>query len=189
MLLTIVCVSFSGAQEKQTTSELSYLFPEPKSWDFGVQINQGIVRRSYSNFQGQGGFSETDGISRLALFTQYQITEKSNLKLEVSAGLFNSFSPIASLQFGYQFAPRWTAYAGLGIEYTGNHSFFDGRDDDPKYRDIMYKTKLGVRYQASKSIFIDLRYERDILNRTKLQGLPTSLGKFNTFTLGVGVKF
>ncbi len=189
MLLAISCALFTNAQEKKSTEDLSYLFPQPKSWDFGIQINQGLQTTSYSNFAGQGGFTQTDGISRLALFTQYQINEKSNLKVELSVGLVYSFAPTVSFQYGYQFAPRWTAYAGLAIEYTGDHRFFDGRENDPQYRSIMPKAQIGVRYQASKSIFLDLRYERDILNRTKIQGLPSSIGKINTVTLGVGIKF
>lgn len=190
MLLVISCALFSSAQEQEESStDLSYLFPEPKSWDFGVQVNQGLQMTSYSNFAGQGGFSQTDGVSRIAFFTQYQINEKFNLKVELSAGLVYSFSPTVSFQYGYQLAPRWTAYAGLAFEYTGNHSFYDGRENDPQYRSIMSKGQIGVRYQASKSIFLDLRYERDILNRTKIQGLPTSIGRINTVTLGMGIIF
>lgn len=190
MLLVFSSALFSTAQETDENSkELSYLFPEPKSWDFGVQVNQGVQRTYYPNLLGQGSFSRTDGITRLAFFSQYQINEKSNFKIELSAGLHFNLAPTLSLQYGYQFAPRWTAYTGLAFEYTGNNSFYEGRENDPQYRSVIPKLQLGVRYQASKSIFVDLRYEGDILKRTKIQGLSTSIGRIHSATLGLGIKF
>ncbi|GAL74846.1 hypothetical protein JCM19275_885 [Nonlabens ulvanivorans] len=188
MLLAFSCALLTNAQEERST-DLSYLFPEPKSWDFGIQVNQGLERSSYSNFQGTGGFSQTDGITRLAFFAQYQINKNSNLKMELSAGLYYRLAPTISIQYGYQFAPRWTAYGGLAVEYAGSYNFYDSRENNPQYRSIMPRFQLGVRYQASKSIFIDLRYEGDILKRTQLQNLSTSRGRIHTVTLGMGIKF
>ena len=189
MLLTISCALFSNAQDNQSTEDLSYLFPEPKSWDFGVQASYGLESIDYRNIPSAQGGNTRFGILRLAFFSQYQISEKTNLKIELSANLAVRVAPTISVQYGYQFAPRWTAYAGLALEYASENSYFNSRASAPNYRSIIPRAQLGVRYQASKSIFLDLRYEADILKRSKNQNAQNSLNRINGITLGLGIKF
>ncbi|MGJ8685426.1 MAG: hypothetical protein ACSHWW_12425 [Nonlabens sp.] len=188
MLLAISCALFSCAQEKTSNEDLSYLFPEPKSWDFGVQVSSGVEQVNYPNRPDNHVFNDSYFVSRLSFFTQYNIDEKSALRSEIGAGAFNRFAPTVSFQYAYQFAPRWTVYAGIGLDIDFNNTYLNASQDSGQ-RVINPRFQFGVRYQASKRIFFDLRYEQDILNRTKKQDLINSMGRFRTITLGAGFKF
>lgn len=187
IFIFIFSISLVSAQEKDS-KDLSYLFPQTKSWDFGVQVMSGVEGIDNSK-QASGNFiNEPYFIGRLGFFAQFNFNTKNSLRSEISAGAFNRLAPTISFQYGYHFAPRWTAYGGLGLDIDFNNSTFPG-DVDHEQRLINPRLQLGVRYQATKSLFFDLRYEQDVLDRTKRQDLSSSMGKFKTISLGAGFRF
>ncbi|WP_405369645.1 outer membrane protein [Nonlabens sp. Asnod2-A12] len=187
ILLFVCSISLASAQETDS-KDLSYLFPQPKSWDFGIQIMSGVEESQYTNQANRDFINEPYFVGRLGFFAQYNLTKKSSLRSEISAGAFSRLAPTLSFQYGYNFAPRWTAYGGIGLDIDFNNQAFSP-ERDAEQRLINPRLQLGVRYQATKSLFFDLRYEQDMLDRTKRQDLSNSIGKFKTISLGAGFKF
>lgn len=188
-LLVMSCVMHAQTQEEKST-ELSHLFPEPKSWDFGIQLNQGIRGATFVVNAARGyRTTDVDLVMNLMLFADYHITDRHSMRAEIGVNGNNGLNPFINIQYAYRFSNKWSAYAGLGLEYNYIDNFARQHSLDPDYREMMPTVMIGARYNANKNLFIDLRYQHDILQRTKNQNLSTSVGRIGILSLGIGVRF
>lgn len=94
-LLLITLVVISNAQT-ETSTELTYLFPESKSWDFGVQISSGIEQVNYPNRPDDQNYNDPYFVSRLGFFAEYHINKRTSLRSEIGAGAFYRLAPTVS---------------------------------------------------------------------------------------------
>lgn len=189
LLLVLSCALFSNAQVEKST-DLPHLFPEPRTWDFGLSFFQGIEGIYKPNFYDQNsGYLDKDHYMNLSFYATYQISDRSSVRSEIAFGGSERLAPSVNFQYSYRFSKRWSVYSGIALEFEPRSNNFYQLGYDPKYRRMIPRAMVGVRYQANKNLFIDLRYQHDLMNRTVKQNLPTSVGRIGTLGIGIGIKF
>ncbi len=186
LLLTICCSIHSNAQET-TTNNLPSLFPQPQTWSFGAQLNQGQQLFSNPNIDG---FSTSDYRLEAMFYADYRINEKSSLRTELFYTPTNSQAIGLNATYNYKIGERWELFGGAGV-YVTDYAYDDSLFNDPdlNYRHFNATGILGVRYHANKDVFIDLRYTRDLLSPVTNTNAEFNPGASNSFTLGLGLKF
>lgn len=187
---TILLVLLSGIYaiaQTPASSELDALFPEPKTWSYGAQLNQGQQLFSNPNIDG---FSTSDYRLEAMFFADYRLNEKSSLRAELFYTPTNSQAIGLNTTYNYQIGERWELFGGAGV-YVTDYAYDDSLFNDPdlNYRHFNATGILGVRYHANKDVFIDLRYTRDLLSPVANTNSEFNPGASNSFTLGLGLKF
>lgn len=190
LLLILFCCSSQVIQAQENKSSLvnkkEKNYFESK-WTFGAQLFQG---REFYRYNAQDNYYQEDSehIIKLGLFTNYKFYEDHALQLETNLHGGNGLFFETNLQYEYFFTKKWSVYGGVGLQIAVHkpyESFYT-----PIYRNTIPKAMLGVRYNASRWITLDLRYENDLLDRYKEPSLVRpSLEKVSTYSLGIQVKF
>lgn len=192
--LVMACAMMSAQEKTQINLQdsLSHLYPETNSWTFGLTFFTGIDGTYFPNYGHNcpsNPFTDYDVFWNLGFYTQYQLTDRSSLRAELNAGGIGRLAPQFNIQYGYRFSKRWTVYGGMAVEYETRNNQWWSSGEDPQFRSLIPRAQVGIRYQASKAIHLDMRYQHDITKRTQIQNLSDSVGRIGTLSLGLGIKF
>ncbi|MGB5981848.1 MAG: outer membrane beta-barrel protein [Nonlabens sp.] len=177
-----------GSAQTDLDSALLRTDKTESKWNFGAQLFQGL---EFYRFNDNGNVYHGDSDYRLGLglFTNYRWHQNHALQAETNLYAGNGIAVGVNFQYEYFFSNRWSIYGGLGLNYEFMESF--SANELPEQRSLIPQAMIGIRYKASKWITLDLRYQRDLINRydTDIETRFPAFVKSSSLNLGVQVRF
>lgn len=164
-------------------------------WTYGLMLGYGArhfsVIREVSETNPDLFETEQDSpVFYLGGTISYEISEQSQLRLEILADFYRSITPQANLQYGYFLNERFELYGGAGVVYddSGDNDDF-GNNEIAVRREIIPHALAGFRYYATADFYVDGRFNIDLINPTEEDDQLGSVSRNSTFYLGIGFRF
>lgn len=185
--------SFATAQEnKPNSTNPLFEFEEPVDrWSVGLTLQTLIGFREIKS-RGRNYDSFDEGWIGLGVgfYADYKINQVWKLRAEAGINAYVGFHPYINIQSEFQFANRWSFYAGAGTYFNTTADHLVQRDENGTAIVNSY-IQLGLRYKMSKSWTLDLRYQQDLYARQRATNFNrfSKQSELSTFSLGFNYRF